>query len=166
MPGNLNNIIENFRFNLVEKEMAERIKEFRERMVPYTDLFIVARQQVDYHTKMELENYGIKEVLFIILLGNREILRTSITYPIFEDKTPLEYQTEKTKQYKNTSMTVWMGKELEEPFSNEHKINRISKEVLMKVREDPSVQEQRKEREYLINECKSLIESIEKKIVL
>jgi hypothetical protein len=39
-------------------------------------------------------------------------------------------------------------------------------DILTKVREDPSVQRQRTERELLLEKCRSLIDSVEEKIIL
>ena len=163
----LNNVIEDFRFNLVDKELRCQVKEFRERLLLYPDLYLVASHKTDSHTHMELTKHKIKgQVKFVVLLGNREIFTTIMQIPILGDKTPLDYLTEKARPYKNTRMIVYADNVSEGDFSSEHRIHQFSMDILKRVREDPSVQEQRREREYLLEECNSLIESLKKEIVL
>lgn len=163
----LDGTIEDFRFGLVKEELDRRIKEFRVRLTPYPDLLSRALNETNFHTSMELGKHEIKkDVRFSVFFGNSEIFTIPMTDIIFKDKTPLDYLTERTRPYKNASIIVYVDSNSEGKFSSEHRMQQISKDILVRVREDPSVKEQREEREYLLKECASLIEAIEKEVVL
>jgi len=160
--ASLKGIMEDFRFNLVEKELRYQIWDFQEGLDPYTVLSSMAH----YETESHLMTGGGMEVMFEVHAGGDAIFQMPMIEPIFKDKTPLDFLAEKVERYQNASMIVYVKGKSEGLFSSEHRIHQISIDILTKVREDPSVQRQRKEREYLIKECTSLIESIEKEIVL
>lgn len=164
----LDGITKGWRFNLddiIRKKLGPQIEKFRERLVPYADLCKHARRETETHILKEFGKHKItKGVRFEVWLGGNVILSPSIVDIIFSDKTPLEYIAEKVSSYARP--IVYVNNKSEGILSSEHRIHQISMDILPKVREDLSVQEQRREREYLIKECNSLIESTEKQIVL
>ena len=165
--GSLENIMKDFRFNLVKEELRYRIKEFQEKIYPYSTLLNTARGEAQIHVKRDLNKHEIEqEVSFDLRSGTQDIFRVAMIRPIFRDKTPFDFLTEKGRLYRDTHIIVYVGTKSEGLFSSEHRIHQISMDILKEVREDPLVQEQRREREHLLKECNSLIESIEKKIVL
>lgn len=160
--ASLKGIMEDFRFNLVKEELRRRIKFFEERLEPYRVLSSVAR----FETESHLMKGGGYEVHFEVWAGGNAIFQIPMIEPIFQDKSPLDFLREKMERYQNVSIIVYVKNKSEGHFSSEHRIHQISTDILLKVREDPRIQEQRREREYLMKECNSLIESIEKEIVL
>jgi hypothetical protein len=133
---------------------------------PYYPLWSDARRETESHVMKWLGKHEIKwEVVFEIWAGH-ERPRIPLTTPIFEDKTPLEYLTDKTSRYRNASIIVYAhGKSLGQ-FSKDHKVNQISTEMIKEARENSIIQQQRSERKELLKDCSSLIEAVEKKIVL
>ena len=160
-------IMKDFMFNLVKTELRNRIKEFQERLHPYAILLSDARRETETHVGRGLSNYEIKgQVTFVVFAGGGELFRIPMIEPIFADKSPLDFLEEKVGKYQADMLIVYVKNKSEGHFSSDHRIHQISMDILTKVREDPSVQRQRKEREYLIKECNSLIESLEKKFAL
>lgn len=160
--SSLKTIMNDFGFNLVKKELGYRIGDFQERLEPYTVLWRAARYETESHLMMR----GGMEVRFEVWAGGDQILRFPMMEPIFKDKTPLDFLAEKVGRYQNISMIVYVKNKSEGQFSPEHRIHQTSIDILKKVREDPSVQRQRREREYLMKECNSLLTSLEKEFVL
>lgn len=162
----LRTIMQNYRYGLVQKELRHRLEEFEKRLQPYAALLFGARRETEVYIARGLGGHEIdKEVVFQIWFA-QPTLSIPIIDPIFNNKTPLDFLTEKTVGYSEFSIIVYVGGKSEGRFSSEHKIHQISKEILEEVGKDPKVREQRKERELLLKECNLLIESIRKEIVL
>jgi hypothetical protein len=167
--ASLKDIAEDFRFSLVKEELQHQIEEFQKMIPHYTILWSLARKKTDFHISIVQRKHKIeRDIKFNLWVGEgaKEIFIVTMEEPIFEDKTPLDYLTERARRYTNTSMMVHVGQKSEGAFSKEHRVHQISLEILAKVREDASVQEQREERKRLLEECSSLVELIEKEIVL
>lgn len=161
-------ITKSWRFNLddiIRKKLGPRIEKFRKRLVPCADLCIHAKRETETHILKEFGKHKItKGVRFEVWLGDHMILSPSITDIIFSDKTPLEYIAERVSSY--ATPIVHVNSKSEGKLSSEHRIQQISMDILLKVRENPTIQEYRREREDVIKECNSIIESTEKQIVL
>lgn len=160
--GSLIGIMKDFRFNLVNKKLRYQIREFQERLEPYHVLLIVAQRETESH----LMRGKVHNVRFDVWAGGDTIFQMPMIEPIFQDKTPLDFLAEKVGRYQDVSMIVYINNKSEGRFSSEHRIHQISMDILTKVREDPTVQRQRREREYLLDSCDMLIKSVEKKIIL
>jgi hypothetical protein len=161
------NIMSDYRYGLVKKENRDQLEEFQKRLPPYAALLKEARREVESRTGRCLAEHGISgNIRFEIWAGGETIKYTDVIATILKDKTPLQFLSEEARPYKNFSMIVYVGNASEGNFSEEHRMHRISLEILEEVRKDPIVQEQRREREVLLKQCNSLIESIEKEIVL
>jgi len=159
-------IMSDYRYGLVKKENRDQLEEFQKRLPPYAALLKEARREVESRTGRCLAEHGTGNIRFEIWAGGETVKWVDIIDTIFEDKTPLQFLSEEARPYKNFSVIIYVGNASEGHFSEEHRMHRISLEILEEVRKDPTVQEQRREREVLLKQCNSLIESIEKKIVL
>lgn len=160
-------IFQDYRFNLVKEDLSRRIKELCYRLSPYSALLNEACRETETHIGRGLGKHKIEGVVrFVIWSGGREIFSFPIIEPVFEGKSPLDFLTERAEQYRNTSLIIYVGRDSEGRFSKEHRIHQISLDILKEVRKDPTVQEQRRERELLLKECNELIEAIKEEIVL
>jgi hypothetical protein len=160
-------IMSDYRYGLVKKENRDQLEEFQKRLPPYTALLKEARREVESLTGRCLAEHGISEnIRFYIWAGGETVEWVDPIDTILKDKTPLQFLSEEARPYKNFSMIVYVGNASEGHFSEEHRIHPISLKILEEARKDPTVQEQRREREVLLKQCNSLIESTEKKIVL
>lgn len=160
-------IINDYRYGFVKKENRDQLEEFQKRLPPYAALLKEARREVESLTGRCLSEHGISgNIRFEVWAGGETIKWGDLIDTILEDKTPLQFLVEEARHYKNFSMIVYVGNVSEGNFSEEHRMHRISLEILEEARKDPTVQEQRREREVLLKQCNSLIESTEKKIVL
>lgn len=165
--ASLDVIKDDYRFNLVEENLSTAIEEFEGRLPTYNDLSNDALRQTEILIRRGLSNSGIEgEIGFAILRGMHGDIRFSLTESIFKDKSPLNHLTERAKELRDPLKVVYVGGKSEGRFSSEHRIHKISIDILKEVREDPLVQEHRRERKRLLKECDSLIESIEKMFVL
>ena len=166
--ASLETIMDDFRFDLVKTKLRNRIKEFQERQHPYAILLRDARRETETHILRGLSDHEIKgKVRFDVFSAGDTLFSIPMIEPIFANKRPLDYIEEKVRRYQPVSMIiVYVKNKSEGRFSKDHRIHKISDDILNKVREDTTVRRQRKEREDLIKECNSLIESIGKEIVL
>lgn len=130
-------------------------------------MFLEARNKTDMRIMSELNEHAIikQNVVFKIVSVGQEP-SFSLREIIFMDKTPLDYLLERAKPYRNPMFVVHLQGESEERFSSEHRIHKISLDILKEVRENPLIQKYRRERESLIKECNSLLGEIEEKFVL
>lgn len=165
-PATVENIMNDFKFSLIKDELHHRIKNFQEKLWPHTALLNEAERKTHSYIEGVLRGHKIMHgVTFSIWAGGSQIFNFPMLHPIFEDKTPLHFMIERAKPFRNASVTVNINNK-SEGFSGEHRIHKISIDILTKVREDSTVQQYRREREDLLKECNSLIELIRKKIVL
>jgi len=160
-------IMSDYRYGLVKERIRYQFEEFQKSLSPYAALLKEAHREAESHMGRCLTKHEISgQIRFDIWAGGEMMYSIGILNCIFEDKTPLQFLTEEARPYKNFLMVVCVGNDSEGKFSEEHRIHRISLEILEEVRKDPTVQEQRREREVLLKQCNSLIESTEKEIVL
>ena len=156
-----------YRFNLVKEDLSSRIQDFKDRLHSYNSLLSEARRETGTHIGRAISKHKLKGgISFDILSADQEMNNIGIGEPIFRDKTPLDYLTERAKTFRNPLMIVRVRGKSEGRFSSEHRIHKISLDILKEVREDPMVQEYRTERGDLLKECNSLLEAIEKEFVL
>lgn len=161
------NIMEDYRFDLVKREIHTRIEEFKKRLPRYVALLSDARRETESYIMKGLSKHEKEwEVTFGIWIAGKQSHIISLIEPIFKDRGPLDFLIERTGSYENASIIVYVRGKSEGVFSKEHRIHKISMEILEEVRKDPLVIKQRRERENLLNECNSLIESLGKEIVL
>ena len=162
----LERVMENYRYDLVEEKLRHRLEKLQERLEPYSALVHAARRETETHILRGLRKLEIdRRVRFDIWVGGKRI-NVPIIDPIFRGKTPLDFLTEKVRGFRKFSLTVYVGNKTEGRFSSEHRIHQISKDILKEASENPTIQEQRRERVRLIQECNSLFGEIEKKVVL
>jgi len=159
-------ITKDYRYDLVQEKLRHRFEGLQKRLPLYATLVHEARSATEVYINRDLAKHEIgREVLFQIWAGG-QVLSVPIMEPIFCDKTPFDFLTEKGREYGKFRIIVYVGNKSEGEFSNEHKINQISKSILEEVRKESLVQEQRREREHLLKECTSLIELVRQEIVL
>lgn len=158
----LDRIIDDFRFNLIEEKLKARIRDFCDRLPHYNVLWSIANNETNFHISMAMD----KRVSFAIMVGSQEFYRYDLWEPIFKGKEPLEFLTEKGKQYQDTSIIVYVENKSEGYLSNDQRISKISRQILTTVVQNPKIQEQRNERENLLKECHALIKLAAEKIVL
>lgn len=165
--GLLPAIFEDYRFNLVKEDLSRRIKDLYHRLSPYSALLNEAHRETETHIGRGLTKHKIEGgVRFVVWSGGREIFIFPIIEPVFEGKSPLDFLTERAEPYRNTSLIVSVGGKSEGQLSKEHRVHQISVDILEEIKKDPTVQEQRRERELLLKECNELIEAIKEEIVL
>jgi hypothetical protein len=167
----LASLAKDYRYGFSKKGILQGVEELRNRLLPYATLYNEARDRVQSFILQTLDKNQIKRsVLFSIHDNqNREVHSAiQIIEPIFRDKTPMQFLNELPIPYMNISAKVHFmyPQDIGGPLSQEHKIELISKNILEEVRKDPVVQEQRREREFLIEKCCSLLELIKKEITL
>jgi hypothetical protein len=160
-------IMIDYRYGLVKKEDRDLLEEFQKRLPPYAALLKEAHGEVESLTRRCSSEHGISgNIRFEIRVVGETMGWTDLVGTILKDKTPLQFLVEEARHYKSFSMIAYVGNISEGNFSEEHRIHRISLQILEEARKGPRVQEQRREREVLLKQCNSLIESIKKKIVL
>jgi len=166
----LANFMRDYRYGFVKEEIRHGIEGLQKRLLPYATLFNEARNITRSLIEKGLDKYEIHHFVTFKVIGNekQDLYSIPIIEPIFRDKTPLQFLAEQPIPYRSTSTIVLVGYSppIGELFSNEHRIEHISKDVLAKMRKDSTVQEQREERNLLIKECTSLLGMIRKEITL
>jgi len=165
----LSSFMKDYRYGFAKEEIHHCVEELQKRLLPYAKLFDEARSRTQFFIEQGLDKYQIDHLVRFSVLGSEKqgLYHVAIIEPIFRDKTPSQFLAEQPIPYGNTSTMVYTSyRPAGELFSNEHRIEQISKDVLEKVRKDPTIQEQRRERELLIKECTSLLGIIRKEITL
>jgi len=118
----LNNIMKDYRYDLVKDEIRHRLEDLQKRLPPYAAILNEARRETETHIGRRLHENGIsREIKFVIWAGGLEIDNTVMIEPIFRDKTPLQFLYERARPYRNTSMIVYVGPKSEGQFSKEHR---------------------------------------------
>lgn len=162
----LDGIIADYRYGFVKEELRHRLEEFQRRLQHYGTLVYEARRVTEVCIDRGLkENKIDRGVVFEIWAGG-QILQYPLIDLIFSDENPSDFLAEKARAYGEVTMIVRIGSASDGVYSSKHRINQICMKILEEVGKDPMVQEQRRQRERLLTECKSLIESIRKEIVL
>jgi hypothetical protein len=166
----LTTFVKDYRYGLAKKEIQHGIEELRTRLLPYATLYNEARDITRVFIEQSLDKSKIDHHVSFAILGSekQQLYITNMLEPIFRDKTPLQFLTEQPIPYMNTSTMVFVNypPTSVELYTNEHKIEQISKDALEKARKYPVVQKQRLERLLLIEECTLLLEMIRKEITL
>ena len=139
--------MENYRYGLVEKEIRVRLEEFQKRLQPYAVLLKEARNETEIHTRRSLDRHEISgKITFVITAEMQEIDRTSIMKLIFRNKTPLQFLLRKQDLNRNVHMIVYVGQKSEGPISKDHRMHKISMEIVKEVSKASTIQAQRRER--------------------
>jgi len=163
----LENFMENYRYDLVNEELRYHLEEFQKRLQPYAVLWREARNETEIRTKRSLDKHEISgKITFVITAEMQEIDRTNIIELVFRNKTPLQFFAQKAGPYGTAYMIGYVGQKSEGYISKDHRMHKISMEITKELSKTPTIQAQRKEREHLLEECYSLIETIRKQIVL
>lgn len=166
LVATLEGIMEDYRYSLVEEKLRHRLEEFQKRLQLYAALVYEARRETEVYIARGLKEHEIDDKVAFEIHAGEQILSFPLIEPIFKDKTPFDFLKEEAKPYGKFSIYVYVKNKSEGALSSEHRLNRISKDILKELSENSIIQEQRRERERLLTECKSLIESIRKEIVL
>lgn len=167
----LSNFMKDYRYGFAKGEIHDTIEKLQNRLLPYSMLFSEAQSITQSNIEQSLDAHQIDRFVVFKVLGRRQeiLYYFNMIDCIFKDKTPMQFLSEQPIRNRNTSSIVRIGTRPEssgEHFSNEHIIEQISKDVLEKLRKDPTAQEQWDERKPLVRECTSLLAMIRKEIIL